>query len=914
MFQQEAGVPAGSGKTDAISPAQRPPQGRQEKPFTRQHVVADVLETLTSGSGCGVVLVGEHGAGKSFIAQRTLEQLGDDYLVVQVRGSSISSKLPYGALSVLLNDLDASHLEHPLMVLRGLTQLLHTKAQGRAIVLFVDNAHDLDDLSCMMVAQLSAGGHVTLLAACVDLPHVGGDIMGLWKDDLLRRVDLEPFDFAETAATLNQEYGGHFSHTAARALWSASGGNALFLHSLAREQIKLGTIVRREGAWVQGGRSIALTGEVRDVVKARLNRLSPGQRDVFELLSLAGAVPLQTLMRIFNPQDMDNLQERALIQVSHDHPPMVSVANTVTAAIVASVVPPGRSAELRRRLTAVLADTEQGEPTGSSDVAWALDCGEQISPATALAAAHLANNASDPASALRFIHEIDGGEALTEVAIESVHAQLAANNDESARRLLHGLDGAAAAGRPLAQWAALQLLRVDLDLRSTATAADARSRLDRVRDRLFGPSAEEAEETEQVGAAREQLRLAELKLAAFEGRYGDVLAVHAGVGAELGTETGLLTASLFCEAMSVTGNVLGAMALGKQVVAATSAVPMSDRAVREIRGRFLLLMLLSAKFREASAFLAATSGTPEPQARLGGMFEIGQGVIDLHAGNLDGAGPWLEAGMWQLRMQDPDALSGLATAACAYAAGLAGDEERAGLLLAELAQPQRASSWLVDRMTRYFELCALAELGQRPAAIRTLTAESDSDADAGATATGLLFLSAAARLGDRQLCQKLAGLAGQVTGQFALLCLRLADGVKDCASEQLLAVAKDADAAGNAVFARDVARRAVYCANEAGNRIALRVSQRTEQSLDDRFGSPKNGLHSLTTSTLTARECEVAVRAAAGTSNRKIAEQMHVSVRTVEGHLYQVYAKLHVASRSELKDVISGPAASARIG
>ena len=41
---------------------------------------------------------------------------------------------------------------------------------------------------------------------------------------------------------------------------------------------------------------------------------------------------------------------------------------------------------------------------------------------------------------------------------------------------------------------------------------------------------------------------------------------------------------------------------------------------------------------------------------------------------------------------------------------------------------------------------------------------------------------------------------------------------------------------------------------------------------------------------------------------------MHVSVRTVEGHLYQVYSKLHVASRSELKDVISTPADSARLG
>ena len=908
MFQQEAGAPAGSGTTHAISPSQGQSQGRHEKPLTRQHVVDDVAETLTSESGCGVVLIGEHGAGKSFVAQRALEQLGDEYLVVQVRGSSISSKLPYGALSVLLNDLDSSHLEHPLMVLRGLTQLLHTKAQGRPIVLFVDNAHDLDDLSCMMVAQLSAGGHVRLLAACVDLPHVGGDLMGLWKDDLLRRVDLEPFDLAETAGTLDQEYGGHFSHTAARALWSASGGNALFLHSLAREQIKLGTVVRQEGAWVLGDRPIALTGEVRDVVKARLNKLTPGQRDVFELLSLAGAVPLQTLMRILNPQDMDNLQERGLIQVSHEHPPMVSVANTVTAAIVASVVPPGRSAELRRRLTAVQADTEDSEPTVSSDVAWALDCGEPISVDTALAAAHLANDASDPASALRFIHEIDSREAPVGVVLESVHAYLAGNNDESARRLLHAAE-TAVGDRPLADWVDLQLLRAELDRRSPATAAAARAGLARVRERLSA-----AGDSAARGAAWDRLRLAEAKLAVFEGRYADVLALRAELDQELGTETGLLSASLLSEAMAVSGNVLGAMALGKKIIASAAGVQLADRSVRELRGRFLLLLLLSAKFTEAGAFLAATSGTAEPQSRLGGMFEIAHGIIDLHAGRLDAALPGLEAGMWQLRLSDPDALSGLATAACAYAAGIAGEEDKAGLLLAEAAQPLRQSSWLAARMTRYFELCALAEVGQRPAAIRSLTAEADADHDAGAPATGLLFLSAAARLGDRQLCQKLAGLAAQVTGRFGVLCLRLADGVKDCASEQLLAVAKDADADGNAIFARDVARRAVHCANEAGNRIALRVSQRTEQALDDRFGSPKNGLHSLTTSTLTARECEVAVRAASGTTNRKIAEQMHVSVRTVEGHLYQVYAKLHVASRSELKDVISRPAVSARIG
>ena len=911
MFQQEAGLPAGSGRTDVISAAQHQGKGWHQKRYTRHKTVLDVVSALTSGSGCGAVIVGEHGAGKSFIAQRALEQLGDDFLVVQVRGSSISSKLPYGALSVLLNELDSSHLEHPLMVLRGLTQLLHTRAQGRSVVLFVDNAHDLDELSTMMVAQLCAGGHVVLLAACVDLPNLGSDIMGLWKDDLLRRVDLGPFDFSETMDSLAQEYGGNFSHTAARALWNASGGNALFLHSLAREQIKLGVIVRHEDSWVLGDRPVALAGEIRDVLKARLNRLSPGQRDVFEILSLAGALPLQTLMNVSKAQDIDTLQERALIRVSHDHPPMVSITNPVTAGIVASVVPPGRSAELRRRLGAVLQDQDLDEYTGSTAVAWALDCGEEVDPRLALAAARLANKFSDPQSALRFTREIAGREKLTDVAIESARALISLHNDEAARRILTDVEKRAGDGLALDEWASLQLLWAELDRRSPALAGNALARVQEIELRLTVSG----DTGNGPGSVAERVRLAYAALAAFEGRYGDVLQMLQDVdSADLGSEAKIMAASLLSEARAVTGDILGAVVLGRQVILAAGFLDLSDASLRDIRGRFLQILLLSAKFREAADFIAATSEAWDAQPRLGSMFEIGQGIVDLHRGDVTGALERLQSGVWQLRLHDPDAVAGLAAAACAYAFALQGDEEKAGALLVDIEDPQPRASWLVNRMTRYFELSAKAEIGQKTEALRAMKQEADSDAEASALATALQFLAAVARVGDRQANQKLADLAGQVTGHFAGLCSRFAEGLKNSDSEELLATSKDADAAGHAVFARDATRKAVSCANDAGNRISLRMAQRTQQSLEDRFGNPRNGVLSLLTSTLTARESEVAVRAAAGTSNRKIADEMHVSVRTVEGHLYQVYAKLHVASRSELKDVISGPVEHARLG
>jgi len=51
---------------------------------------------------------------------------------------------------------------------------------------------------------------------------------------------------------------------------------------------------------------------------------------------------------------------------------------------------------------------------------------------------------------------------------------------------------------------------------------------------------------------------------------------------------------------------------------------------------------------------------------------------------------------------------------------------------------------------------------------------------------------------------------------------------------------------------------------------------------------------------LTTRELEVAMLTVAGSSNRDIAESLHVSVRTVEVHLGRVFSKLRVRTRVEL--------------
>jgi DNA-binding NarL/FixJ family response regulator len=57
---------------------------------------------------------------------------------------------------------------------------------------------------------------------------------------------------------------------------------------------------------------------------------------------------------------------------------------------------------------------------------------------------------------------------------------------------------------------------------------------------------------------------------------------------------------------------------------------------------------------------------------------------------------------------------------------------------------------------------------------------------------------------------------------------------------------------------------------------------------------------------LTPQELQIAQMAATGLSNRDIGQSLYLSHRTIGSHLYRIFPKLGVTSRSELRDVLAG--------
>lgn len=99
-----------------------------------------------------------------------------------------------------------------------------------------------------------------------------------------------------------------------------------------------------------------------------------------------------------------------------------------------------------------------------------------------------------------------------------------------------------------------------------------------------------------------------------------------------------------------------------------------------------------------------------------------------------------------------------------------------------------------------------------------------------------------------------------------------------------------------------------YILKTAGSRellAAVKQVYRGKSFIDPSVASAiiANTLRPAPEAQLTERELEVVRGVAKGWTNREIAQQLAISDRTVQGHLANIFAKLHVSSRTEVVTV-----------
>jgi DNA-binding CsgD family transcriptional regulator len=101
------------------------------------------------------------------------------------------------------------------------------------------------------------------------------------------------------------------------------------------------------------------------------------------------------------------------------------------------------------------------------------------------------------------------------------------------------------------------------------------------------------------------------------------------------------------------------------------------------------------------------------------------------------------------------------------------------------------------------------------------------------------------------------------------------------------------------------ARQHIAAALDAFNRLgawpwAARASNELRAT-----GLSLGQAYTVGTTSLTPQQQEIAELAAAGLTNKQIAEQLFLSPRTVASHLYQLFPKLGITSRAALRDALA---------
>jgi DNA-binding CsgD family transcriptional regulator len=281
------------------------------------------------------------------------------------------------------------------------------------------------------------------------------------------------------------------------------------------------------------------------------------------------------------------------------------------------------------------------------------------------------------------------------------------------------------------------------------------------------------------------------------------------------------------------------------------------------------------------------------------------GVADLARGDLGPASEALRDAVGAMSVGFPSGWLMLVSALLAQAeAGQRNAAEAAAALqLSEEANGPQVTVFLPElHLARAW---VAASTGQTTSAQRHARRAAEAARRSGMDAVEIRALHTAARFGDRSRTARLAELARILATPLPRALAAHARAMSDRDARLLDEAAEWFSGLGAMALAADAAAQAAREHARIGERAKELESSAHAHWLAGNFGLHSPALDAVTQPLpITGREREIAAMVSAGLSNREIASRLSVSVRTIDGHLYRIFAKLDIQSRDQLARLV----------
>lgn len=870
--------------------------------------------------GYGAVLEGEPGAGRSRIAESILDGLAGSAHVVQISSLTVVSPIhDAGPAGTGQGNRDFVH---------ALWERLIGDAGGLPVVINVPGSHVLTRDVASNLGLLVLMGGVSLLVVTPIGPQANDVELG--RTVYLDRVRIPPLNLAQAAQMLREGLNGDVSHGAILQLWAGSAHQRRLMEDLCLDWVEAGYLRRSHGLWIASGNRGPVGDRTLDSWKWMLGRLDRDQARALEIVALARRLPLEILLKMSPAAAVDEIHRLGFIESVHARVPVVQLKGTAGAEAIVAQVPPGRASSLLMLFQEVAGDQE--EPISSFDrMAWETACGISVGEPILSLAASEALERGDLDRALELglgVSKSPGN--LGRLALE-LQILTRGGHLQRARQLIEM--------EPVAQWVLGNSARDEAELfleESEGLGGQLRFALASLE--YFVRSGDLAPEKvpESLAAIRAEVSR---QLSISHPVDNSLSIALAECDSMLLSLAGQLGWPQWGRDLPYTNLHLGAKQLWQWQV---------DQNIAAVwRGDVLLGIQRARELRQLShqdPAARALSQSPRTQL-LGLLLSAGEWVdagellddywTDTHEANDIEAGTQLFAGMVkvlqgrysealellvpegiQLREHDPHDLLPIALAGSALAYASLGDHGRARQQLFSLEVTPRRSAGARHKVARFLEIQAMHRLGSRVEAESMLSDDAANDLLRGNISWVLIGLSALICFGRDDAVSQMREVARLASGRFAEACRQFAEAYQGDDFERVILAADSLEQLGHSRFSQ--------CVREKAHALAptgLALDQPSEvdgyhfadsgRLFEPGTKGSVSGVHGDVTlkaqagaladlTGLTARQTDIVVLAIDGRSNREIAQELSISVRTVESHLYQIFNKLGIQKRSEL--------------
>jgi DNA-binding CsgD family transcriptional regulator len=838
----------------------------------------------------GAVIIGPAGVGKTTLAMKYLELARKQGMAVaRSSGTRASQALPFGALAPFLpSDPGGDGLgrEDLAGLLRRYSRALADMGRGRPLVVFVDDAHLLDGGSATLVHQLALTGAATVLVTVRSGETAPDPVVALWKDALAERIEVGVLRDTAIEELLVTVLGGPVDTASLRQLADRCRGNPMVLRELVTGALDSGALGAADGIWRLRS-ELRPTARLVELVAQRIGNLTDPERALLELVTLGEPLGQAELARLADPASVETLERKGLITSRLDaRQVQVRLAHPVYGDAVRVGISALRERLLARSLAEVIETTGAGRRGDTLRLASLRLAGGGGSGRLLAAGAIAARARHDHSLAERLARAaIDEGAGFSArfVAAEAAHFQ---GRPAQAERELAELAADAASD---AEQARVALLRFDNAFNLQGRVPDLRL-LDDAAAAIADPF------------WRDEL----LSMRVF------VLSVSRGPRAVAESASSSLRnpgpERLTVAHVTVLYNVsrLGRLDEVIRLLSshpASGAIPAPDEpwvswALFDVR---VTALIWAGRLREAEELLTRAQDvvSDQPAAEASAFVALRLATLHLEQGRPGSAFRRANESYTLFHQLGREFNAQWPHTAAAQALALAGQADRAAETLAALDALGLPAVPVNETEVLQARAWAAAAAGDLPAARRQLEVAADLGDLIGAVGA----LHGLARLGHaRQVSARLTALAALVDGDLAAARAAYASALATRDSQALSKVAGDFEELGAILYAAEASAEAAVLLRHAGQpRAAAAAEQQTAGLLARCEGAATPPVRFITARVrLTRGELDTAMQAAAGRSNKQIAADMRLSVRTVESHLQRAYEKLGISGRHEL--------------